>query len=399
METCELPLDEKTRDISKSLLCATLKEMLQALGCRCGSLYLFDPETGALAVQYSYSPWPGLAAERSSLSYQDDPAAMLNLRKPVVIKGGARHRHRSRRAGPPAGEPNASLCLPLFVEGGFFGVAVVGDPKDRDGFTERDFSFAKALAAYACGIIEQLRNASKIRKEKELLTKEKSLLEQYAAVGKLAAGIVHQITNPLDGAIRFANILIRHVEPHSVVREYVSEIKNGLHRIESITRSLLTFGCQFNTSTEAAVKLADVPALLEEALDVFAGRIACANVTIVKRFCRGRMQVADRGLQQVFINIIKNALDAMPRGGTLFIETRCDRSSAEIVFRDTGCGIAPQAIGHIFEPFFTTKGPAEGAGLGLSISREIVEACRGTIAVESIPDSGAAFVVRLPVHA
>jgi signal transduction histidine kinase len=232
--------------------------------------------------------------------------------------------------------------------------------------------------------------------EKAELDKQKALLEKYASVGKLAAGIVHEVNNPLDGIIRFTNMLLNQIEHGSVAREYLLEIKRGLNRIENITKSLLQFSHQVNPHTMKVKNYADVHELIEESLSIFEARLT-HHFAVHKYFNMSRTRILDIGVAHIFINLIKNALDAMPNGGTLEISTDSDEEWVRINFKDSGCGMSAELCERIFEPFFTTKNMDKGSGLGLAICREIINRYEGSILVESVPGKGSTFRVMIPV--
>jgi signal transduction histidine kinase len=166
-------------------------------------------------------------------------------------------------------------------------------------------------------------------------------------------------------------------------------------RIENITKSLLQFGSQLNPARLQKKEYIDVNQLIDESLDVFVTRLN-KNIRLKKHYNKRLPAIADIGLQHVFINIIKNALDAMPNGGKLEITTDIIKSAIVVIFKDTGTGIPLEFMEHIFEPFFTTKGAEQGSGLGLSICKEIIDNYGGKIEVQSCPGEGSKFIISIP---
>jgi signal transduction histidine kinase len=234
-----------------------------------------------------------------------------------------------------------------------------------------------------------------LRQEKEKLAKQKSTLEKYASVGKLAAGVVHEINNPLDGIIRYTNILLEQMESNSVVREYLLEVKKGLNRLTNITKSLLEFSHQVNSDTAQIKKYVDLHELIDESLVVLEDKLN-GSIQINKNYKEGLPKILDFGLSHVVANIIKNSLDAMPKGGSLDIATDVRDSMLEIIFKDSGLGIPGEIRGRIFEPFFTTKSIEKGTGLGLAICKEIIDKYEGSIEVQSYPGKGSIFTILVP---
>jgi len=183
------------------------------------------------------------------------------------------------------------------------------------------------------------------------------LLEKYASVGKLAAGVVHEVNNPLDGIIRFTNMLLNQIEHNSVAREYLLEIKRGLNRIENITKSLLQFSHQVNQSISKSRTYSDLHDLVEESLDVFSERIN-NSVDVIRNYTAYRPKILDIGLSHVFINVIKNALDAMPGGGRLEVTTDITDTAVRVSFKDNGIGMNNEVKARVFQ----ARLPGHGAG-------------------------------------
>jgi len=388
--------DPKTCDIARSFLAVTLRQLCSCVKAESGSLFIADPATRELSLSASFvqgGTAAAVAGVRRKIGEGISGKVAL-LRQPVLVEDIARDR-RFRGNGFSHYRTGSFISIPVEIRGQVFALINASDKREELFFSETDFAFAKTLCSYAQTIIENLQASALIRREKELLSQEKSLMEKYAAVGKMASGIVHEISNPLDGVIRFTNMLLNQLEQHSTSREYLLQIQKGLYSIDSIAKSLRSFGFQFNGSVADSRPGCPVEEIIEESLAVFKPRIG-KKYRIVKHYCPGLRGPAKDGLRQVFVNIIKNALDAMAAGGTLLIKTERERDRLCVRFKDTGPGIPPEVQGHIFEPFFTTKGADKGAGLGLSICKEIVEGHRGEIRVESSPRRGTQFSILLP---
>ena len=220
-------------------------------------------------------------------------------------------------------------------------------------------------------------------------------MEKYASVGKLAAGIVHEVNNPLDGIIRYTNMLLEQAEDNSVGRDYLLEIKKGLSRIANITKSLLEFSRQVNSASPQVKNYVNIHNIIDESLDFLMSR-ANGHIEVEKRYNKVMPRVLDFGLSNVVTNIIKNALDAMPHNGKLDISTDINDVYLVISFKDSGMGMDDNVKERIFEPFFTTKSIDKGSGLGLPISKEIINKYDGDIQIESMPQKGATFNILIP---
>jgi two-component system NtrC family sensor kinase len=176
----------------------------------------------------------------------------------------------------------------------------------------------------------------------------------------------------------------------------LTTIYTEAQRIRDIVRNLLAFSRQ---SRASEVRELDVNAVLGTTLGLLERQLCVHNIQVEKRWTSELSPV--RGnvgqLQQVFVNLIVNAFQAMPQGGTLTITTGVRNGNVMVAVRDTGCGIPEQNLARLFDPFFTTKPSGQGTGLGLSVSRGIIEMHQGTIEVESEVGRGSCFTVYLPV--
>jgi two-component system NtrC family sensor kinase len=226
--------------------------------------------------------------------------------------------------------------------------------------------------------------------------------EKQASVGRLAAGIAHEINNPLTGVLTFTHMLLRRQDLDDQARRDLETISRSTDRVRTIVKGLLDFARQ--TRIDAAP--ADVNAVVTDTM-ALAGNQALVKGVI---FCfdpAGDLptRTLDRNqMQSVLLNLLINAIDATPAGGHITITTGLGPSPGTgggrgiaVQVSDTGCGIPPEDLARIFDPFFTTKGVGKGTGLGLSVSLGIVEKHGGTIAVRSSPGQGSTFTVWLPL--
>ena len=220
--------------------------------------------------------------------------------------------------------------------------------------------------------------------------------ERLAAVGKLASKVAHELNNPMDGILRYINLAIRIVEQENLEKpkEYLTQCRQGLMRMVQIVSELL----EFSRSTYASLEYVKIEQIIEDAIKTMDTRAEASNVRVLRNYAPGIPQIGTGNLFQVFCNLIKNALDAMPDGGELSISTRLAADDTAVVeFRDTGTGFAAENADAIFEPFFTTKDKGKGTGLGLVICKDIVERYHGRITAENAPQGGSIFTVYLPV--
>jgi two-component system NtrC family sensor kinase len=221
--------------------------------------------------------------------------------------------------------------------------------------------------------------------------------EKLASLGKLAAGIAHEINNPLGGILIYSHLLLEDLKKEDPHYDNLTKIVKETTRCKDIVKGLL----QFARPKEPEAIQIDINAELDNALSLLESQAVFQNITIKKQFSGDLLPVvADRSqLQQVFINIILNATDAMNKVGTLSLKTfmDTDKKFINISINDTGHGIKKEDKSRLFEPFFTTKEAGSGTGLGLAICYSIIQKHGGIIEVESEVGKGSTFTVKLPV--
>jgi len=221
--------------------------------------------------------------------------------------------------------------------------------------------------------------------------------ERLASLGMLAAGVAHEVNNPLGAILTLTALTLEDMKEDDPNRGNLEEVVRQSTRCRDIVKGLLAFSRQSKTDKE----LVDVNKIIEETLALVAKQAQFFNVNVICN-CDPELPavMADRSqLQQVFMNILVNAVQAMDERGTITIVTRhvAPAHCIELAISDTGRGIPPEQISRIFDPFFTSKASGEGTGLGLSIAYGIVTTHGGTIHVSSEIGKGSTFTIRLPV--
>jgi two-component system NtrC family sensor kinase len=221
--------------------------------------------------------------------------------------------------------------------------------------------------------------------------------EKLASLGKLAAGIAHEINNPLGGILIYSHLLLEDTPKNSPHYENLKKIVRETTRCKDIVKGLL----EFARPKEPETSHININEILESSLAIMERQALFQNITIKKKYASDLPKiVADSAqLQQVFMNIILNAAEAMDGNGALTLITSLDGqgSTIEVKFTDTGHGIKEEDKKRLFEPFFSTKEVGKGTGLGLAISYSIIQKHQGTIEVESQVGKGSTFTVKLPV--
>jgi PAS domain S-box-containing protein len=219
--------------------------------------------------------------------------------------------------------------------------------------------------------------------------------EKMAAIGQLAAGIAHEIRNPL-GIITNALYDLSEVIDSSnpAVEDDLRIAKEEMERVQSIINNLL----EFSYESRAELERVDINDLLRKTLQLMSKSLQNSGVNVVTEFIPLSSCVANQNaLRQIFLNLITNAVQAMPDGGELRVRTEpLIDGRVQLQFTDTGVGIAPEHLSDIFNPFFTTKAPGQGTGLGLSVVHSVVKRYRGDIHVQSQVNGGTTFTIQFP---
>jgi len=220
--------------------------------------------------------------------------------------------------------------------------------------------------------------------------------ERLATIGQLSAGVAHELNNPLGGILVYSHLLLEKLEKDDPKREQLEKIVTQATRCKKIVKGLLDFSRQ----TEPNMDLNDANDLLKTTLSLLESQTQFQNIKVIKNLSSLALPVIVDGtqIQQVFINILLNATEAMEGKGDLKLSTSIsdDDLFVEVRFTDSGCGISQEHIKKLFDPFFTTKEVGRGTGLGLAISYGIIQQHNGTIEVKSQINQGTTFTVRLP---
>ncbi len=221
--------------------------------------------------------------------------------------------------------------------------------------------------------------------------------EKMASLGKLATSVAHEINNPLGGILLFCEMILEEIPDGDVIRPDLLQIRDQTLRCKEIVKGLLEFGRMTGTH----YTFIDINRTVEQGIALFANQAIFQNIKVNSRLHPRLPQIMGDAsqLNQVFTNLIINAIDSMEGEGELTIETELDEAAEEVTvrFADTGRGIDPEVMPRLFEPFFTTKPVGEGVGLGLSTSYSIVKRHHGRIEIDSEPGRGASFTVHLPL--
>jgi signal transduction histidine kinase len=241
------------------------------------------------------------------------------------------------------------------------------------------------------GIVAVGRDLTERRKfEQQLLQSQK-----LAALGVMAGGIAHEIRTPLAISSSAAQFLAEDDITPEFRKECAEKVQVGIHRASVIIENLLHFA---HPSAQADMMPVNLSSVVREALTLIANQARIQKIEVACDFPAEPVLTLGIAslLEQVFLNLFLNALNAMPDGGSLKITLERMSQEAVVQVSDTGCGIAGADIGKIFDPFYTRAPVGKGTGLGLPISYAIIQQVSGSIEVESVPGAGSTFTIRFP---
>ena len=341
----------------------------------------------------------------------------LNLKLPIDRPGGVliqtALQNRTYNILPEDRDPESALFIPhefgrysfatvpMTAKGKVVGVIAVDRDFSRREITDEDIRNLSMLANQAGLAIENSRLYEYIEHANSELTQTRERLleaEKLAALGEMAAGMAHEIRNPLVSIGGFTRRLLKSLAPDSPHKVYVEVIINEVTRLEKTLSEVL----DFSRDTLGHMDKCDLNSVVSEALYVMRRDFKDAGVEIIKELSETpEVYIDERQIKHVFFNLFFNASQAMPGGGALTVKTYLtredDRTFVACEVADSGPGIAPEVIPNIFNPFFTTKDT--GTGLGLSIVHKIVSRHHGLIDVFNRGDQGAVFIIKLPAAA
>lgn len=276
----------------------------------------------------------------------------------------------------------------------------MADKEKQVGLTQEDL--AEILESYN-EATEKLRRSHELlqrevkRLREELASKNRQLerRKRLAALGEMAAGLAHEIRNPLAGIQLYANILKRDLEDRPQLQVIVEKIIMGVRMLETLVSNVLAL----THTIEPNFKRSDLVSLINSAVDFLRSDIEQHNVSVyINAPAELLIECDPEMIKRSFMNLVKNAIEASSDGGSVFINAYRRSGVVVIKIADTGPGVDESIADKIFNPFFTTKD--SGSGLGLSIVHRIVEAHGGEISLERSRDTGGAlFTIRLPEYA
>ena len=382
-----------------AVLKATVLGIREILQVEAGSLVLVDEEADRLVFRTTFSPEQGWVTGRTIQPGEGIVGYVVRSGESKIVNDVERDPHFLAEVDEEAGiTSRAILCTPLTSRGRTIGAIEVINRLDGE-FTEQDLELLQAMAASVAVAVDNSNLYGELADfTKELERSQAQLVqaEKMAAIGRLAASIAHEINNPLQSIHNSMHLSLHEGLSDDKRFEYLSMAQSEVRRLIEIVQRMLDF---YRPSRGDMVP-ADVNEIVENVLALAQKRLQHSNVRVRTNLASDLpiTSVVPDQIVQVFLNIVINAIEAMPSGGVLRLETFLSEDSEWVAtsFQDAGPGISVEQIANLFEPFHTTK--ADGTGLGLAISYGIVERHGGVIEVSSQPGQGATFVVKLPVN-
>jgi signal transduction histidine kinase/putative methionine-R-sulfoxide reductase with GAF domain len=395
---------ETSLDIGKDLdlevlMKRVVNRVLNLIDARGAELGLVEDKEKLIRVIVSENPWqdytgytfPFMSGVAGRIAALGEPLAVADFN----VWGGRKDSTHKAPFTTVAG-------VPLKLSGEVIGTLTVQDDRPSRAFGPEDIKTLELLAPQISIFIRNARLYQELEEgiEAQRLAEERLIRSaRLAAIGEMAAAIAHELNNPLTTVTGFTELILESMSEDSPEFEDLTLVLEEAQRSRSVVRRLLDFSRQ----GEIMKVEADVNEVISMALALIHHIAQTSGIEIrVEMWDDLPLISIDRNqIQQVFLNLIHNAIQAMPNGGELLLQTLLenleDGEWVAVIVKDTGVGISKEDLDKVFEPFFTTKPSGEGTGLGLSVSYSIVSGHGGHIDVESKKGKGSTFTVWLPV--
>ena len=283
------------------------------------------------------------------------------------------------------------MDLPLILANDVVGLVRIFFSEARD-FSEEELEFTEAIAEQCAYAIDKATLIDRQRIEYQHLAGK---TEKLSSLGRLAAGIAHEINNPLGGILLYGTNLIKKIPKESPLHEGLEVIINETMRCKRIIQDLL----EFSRERPPSRAMVNINGIIEKTLSILENEFRLKHIHIKRDLLKEMPEILldTSQLEQVLVNLLINAIEANQVGGTVTIRSLlgAERERVRVEIADTGCGISSEHMARIFEPFFSTK--PKGTGLGLAVSYGIVQNHQGSIWATSRPGQGTCFTVELPI--
>lgn len=401
---CRLINDLVTMTDLGELMDRTAEMVLEIIQADRALLMLVDGESGELSVQAT--------RQRKGLKSDDEISFSKTISRRVfetgesILTSDAMKDDRFQSSDSIIlHRIRSTLCVPIKTKDRILGIIHVDTLEKVMGFSQEELELLAAMGHQIGIAVENAKLVTDLKKANvEIKDQQAKLIEaeKLTLLGKIAGGVAHEINNPIMSILGFTGMACKRLQDAVPAPEKVNEcihylnvVQEEAHRCIQIVESI----SQFYRRKQSAMAPIRIEKVIEAALSIAKLHMNQGHIEIVTHLSPDLPPIlANQGLlQQVLVNILLNARDAMEKGGVLSVATGFENPPwVTIRISDTGCGIKPEDIQRIFTPLFTTKGEGKGTGLGLSISQDIIKSHNGAIEVESVPGKGTTFIIRLP---
>jgi len=391
MVTSSLDLEE--------VLEATMQGIREILHVEAGALILLDEESGELTYRKSLGPdeWrptgsiqPGDGLVGHVIA-SGEPKRVNDLERDPHFSGG-------RGEAMQGIVPEAILCAPLTIRDRTIGAIELINKLDGS-FEEQDLDLLIAMAASVAVAVDNANLYAELAEFAEEVERSQAKLvqaEKMAAIGRLAASLAHEVNNPLQAIHNSLHLTLHEGLEEERQREYLGMAQGEVERLITIVQRMLDF---YRPSC-GGVEPADVNQIVEKVLSLIQKRLEHGDIEVHAELTDDlpAVPIVSDQISQVVLNLLINAVEAMPTGGRIWLKTELSSEGENVLvrLRDSGPGMSAEQVNRLFEPFYTTK--PGGTGLGMAISYGIIERHGGAIDVLSDPGQGTTFVVALPVN-
>jgi signal transduction histidine kinase len=344
------------------------------------------------AGEKNASELEGVSIPEDSLLFEELLAREKELSLEEV-EALAEEEERYKKIASEMKKLGAALVIPCISESNYFkkptllSTLNLGRKLSEESFSREDINFLRTLANQATITIEYAFIFEELKRHQDAVVRS----EKLAAIGTTTAGVAHELKNPLTYLSAVAQVLPRKWDDPEFKKSVGEMLPSEIQRMQLIVEGLL----DYSRTRELMLKPLDIKTVTEKAIALLAYEIKKNKVYVKTDYRHHKKASGDPNrLMQVFMNLMANAVQAMEKGGDLHIMTMDSENMVTLSISDTGPGIPPEKLKRIFDPFFTTK--EGGTGLGLPISKKIIEEHRGTIQVESTAGKGTTFTISLP---
>ncbi|MBI3324340.1 MAG: GAF domain-containing protein [Candidatus Omnitrophica bacterium] len=383
----------QVRDLTR-LVRLIVRVVSRSVGLAHASLLLWDKASESYTLRATYGPQQLAVQSGYRLARADALVQWLLERRRVLSPDELTDAERP--VVETTARLSAALVVPGFIAQDLIGFLVLGEKRSGAGYSTEDLHAFATLAHEAAVALENAMSYEELLKVNEQLRRAYERLatqERLAAAGQFAAGMAHEIRNPLTAIKTFAQYLPEKYQDPVFREKFFRIVQAEIERINQLVLELMNFAKPAPLQLQP-VQLAE---LLEETLMLLSNQFLKQQVAVATEFNEdgASVQADPRQLRQVFLNLLINSLEAMEGGGRLAVATVRQDGVVAVRIADTGCGIAEADQGRLFDPFYTTK--ERGMGLGLAVVKAIVERHGGQLTFHSRPGNGTAVVFSLPI--